>query len=328
MQAAVMRIEFAESWVNALIDGLLSFGIFSLLAISFWYPAKYLSLENTSIAVILVNHLAAAIVASGIWVILLYFILMDGLAATAAQETLFRSTVSWRLALGILLYSLVTFFFYLQSYYASFHERELRAVELKNLAREAELRSLKLQINPHFIFNSLNSLNALIGSNPKAASTMTVKLSQMLRATLTSNERSVRALSEELETANFYLDIERERFGDKIRYTEQIQPEALNWKVPSMCLQPLFENAIKHAVYESLTPISIRLNTEIRNDLLILTLENDLSEGVSSRSGTGVGLQNVRSRLELLYDRENLLQTRQTETDFIVKLIIPANEVK
>lgn len=323
-----MRLEFAHSWTSALTDGFISYGIFSLFAISFWYPAKYLSLEENSTAIILVNHLAAAMVSAGIWTALLYLILPYQILNPESADSFFRDSLSWRVAIGMLLYTVVTFFFYLQSYYTSFHEKMLRESELQNLAREAELRSLKLQINPHFIFNSLNSLNALIAIDPSAASNMTVKLSQMLRATLATNLRSLRPLSEELETAGFYLDIERERFGDKIRYRESVPEDLLDWPVPAMCLQPLYENAVKHAVYESLEPIEISFHAEQKKDFLVLKLENDVPSGVRSRKGTGVGLQNVRSRLELIYEKENLLKTNRSDKQFSVELIIPFKEIE
>ncbi|MEL6821058.1 MAG: histidine kinase [Calditrichota bacterium] len=328
LQAAVMRLEFGHTWASALTDGFISYGIFSLFAISFWYPAKYLSLEENSTAIILINHLAAAMVAAGIWAALLYLVLPYQMVNPENSDSFLRNSLSWRVAIGMLLYTIVTFFFYLQSYYTSFHEKMLRESELQNLAREAELRSLKLQINPHFIFNSLNSLNALIASDPVAASNMTVKLSQMLRATLATNLRSLRSLEEELETAGFYLDIERERFGDKIRYKQTVAEELLSWPVPAMCLQPLFENAVKHAVYESLEPIEISFQAEQKKDFLVLKLENDVPTGVRSRKGTGVGLQNVRSRLELIYEKENLLTTSRGDNHFSVELIIPNQETE
>ena len=127
------------------------------------------------------------------------------------------------------------------------------------MVKEAELKSLKYQINPHFIFNSLNSISSLTISDPQKAQEMTIKLSSFLRSTLSKNEKQKSKLSEEISNAKLYLDIEKVRFDDKFEFIEEVENACKDMEVPSMILQPLFENAIKHGVYESLEKVTIKM---------------------------------------------------------------------
>jgi len=152
---------------------------------------------------------------------------------------------------------------------------------MKTLVKEAELKSLKFQINPHFIFNSLNSINSLTMSDPQKAGAMTIKLSDYLRFTLSKNEKQKSKLKEEIDSTKLYLDIEKVRFGDKIEYVEEIQKKCLDVQVPSMILQPLFENAIKHGVYESLDKVGIKFSCSLNGDYLKVVVENEFDAEAS-----------------------------------------------
>jgi LytS/YehU family sensor histidine kinase len=212
-------------------------------------------------------------------------------------------------------------------YYSEFRDKESRESELKNLVTEAELKSLKFQINPHFIFNSLNSMSALTTINPEKAREMILKLADFLRYTLANNERQQNTLREELKNIKLYLDIEKIRFEDKFDFTEDISMPCLDTKVPNMILQPLFENAIKHAVYETLDKVTIKLCCAPDNGYMRISLENNFDPGAkSSRPGTGVGLANIKNRLQLIYGRDNLIEIKKEESLFKVTLFIPATE--
>lgn len=305
----------------AAFDSLVFNLILSGMGLSFWYPAKYISIDKELSYKTFLTHMAGGIIASCLWLVIGYLITSSFLN-TPTYTNFFYSTVAWRFFIGLLFYFLITAFYYLIIYYISLQEKTLRESELKNLVTEAELKSLKFQINPHFIFNSLNSMSALTTIEPDRARSMILKLADFLRYTLANNGKDKNKLEEELKNIKLYLEIEKIRFEDKFDYFEEIEPEALNVKVPNMILQPLFENAIKHAVYDSLEKITINLKCHMEGRFLIISVENNFENGYS-RKGTGIGLQNIQSRLELIYGEKNLLDIKKEGDKFRVILYIP-----
>ena len=199
----------------------------------------------------------------------------------------------------------------------------IKESELKTLVTEAELRSLKFQINPHFIFNSLNSMSALTEIDPKRAKSMILKLAEFLRFILATNEKEKNTLREELKNIKLYLEIEKVRFEDKFDYTEVIEDNCWSVEIPSMILQPLFENAIKHAVYETLDKVTLSLNAKQENNYLNIVLENNYDESSTPRKGTGVGLRNIEERLQLIYREANLMEVKKGNGNFRVSLFFP-----
>ena len=199
----------------------------------------------------------------------------------------------------------------------------IKESELKTLVTEAELRSLKFQINPHFIFNSLNSMSALTEIDPKRAKSMILKLAEFLRFILATNEKEKNTLREELKNIKLYLEIEKVRFEDKFDYTEVIEDDCWSVEIPSMILQPLFENAIKHAVYETLDKVTLSLNAKQENNYLNIVLENNYDESSTPRKGTGVGLRNIEERLQLIYREANLMEVKKGNGNFRVSLFFP-----
>lgn len=323
VQLILLRFYFDHGLAAAVADSLVSMGLFAGMALSFWFPCKFLSPEERGLFRIIFSHMAGAVVATLIWAGLLSVIFPRMTVFDAPYLAFFTASLPWRLLLGMLFYGVMTAIYYVAIYYQNFHQELIRQAELRSLIREAELKTLKFQINPHFIFNSLNSLNALILENPDKAGEMTVKLAQFLRITLSGDDAATRPLSRELDAAHLYLEIEKVRFGEKIRYRQEVAREHRQFHVPVMLLQPLLENAVKHGVYESLEPVQISLNSQVRDGYLVLTLENDLDPSAMTRKGAGVGLTNIRERLTMLYRQNNLLQTEKTANRFRVKIFIP-----
>ena len=308
-------------YLIAILDSLVFNIILAGLGLSFWYPAKYISIDSKISYKTFLTHMAGGIIASCLW-LGIGFLITNGIIKTESYANFFYSTIAWRFFIGLLFYFLITSFYYLIIYYNSLQQKTLRESELKNLVTEAELKSLKFQINPHFIFNSLNSMSALTTIEPDRARSMILKLADFLRYTLANNGKDKNKLEEELKNIKLYLEIEKIRFEDKFDYFEEIEPEALSVKVPNMILQPLFENAIKHAVYDSLEKITILLKCRIEGRFLIISVENNFENGYS-RKGTGIGLQNITSRLELIYGEKNLLDIKKEGDKFRVILYIP-----
>lgn len=326
LQIIVLRYRLAFGWTEVTSDSLLSAFLFGFIAITFWYQCRYNSLESANILRVLINHALAAALTAAIWLGLIYYLLTRILATNEVYLVFLEASLPWRYFIGILLYFVVVAFYYLLIYYQSFHEKLVRESELKSLVKEAELKTLKFQINPHFIFNSLNSINSLILTMPENASEMTVKLADFLRSTLSSNDVPRKPFQEELRTAKLYLDIEKTRFGEKIIYHEDIDKAALGISVPSMILQPIFENAVKYGVYESLSPVNIRLTTRLEGHTLNIIIENDFDPENITGKGEGVGLKNIKSRLELMYAQPNLLKTALAKNLFRVTINIPLDE--
>ncbi|GAA4344124.1 sensor histidine kinase [Flaviaesturariibacter amylovorans] len=199
---------------------------------------------------------------------------------------------------------------------------EQRKSEAESLSREAELNSLRQQLQPHFLFNSLNSINTLIGMQPAQARLMVQQLSEFLRGTLKQDQRQWVPLEEELEHLQLYLDIEKVRFGHRL-HTE-LHNEAGGMALPVMLLQPVVENAIKFGLYDTTEAITISIRAQQQDGALVLSVSNPYDPETSTpRKGTGFGLSSVQRRLYLLFARNDLLHTEADNRIFTTRISIP-----
>lgn len=229
-----------------------------------------------------------------------------------------RGLFSW------LMISIITIVTWGWVYVSEQQEIENRKVNTEKLAREAELASLRQQLQPHFLFNSLNSISALIGVRPEEARKMIQQLSDFLRGTIRKDEQQYISLEEELRHLQLYLEIEKVRFGHRLRTEVVQQQETKNMVLPSLLLQPLVENAIKFGLYDTVGEITIRLEAAAIENHLYLRIENPFDPETSQvKPGTGFGLNSIQRRLYLLYGRNDLLSTQQNESIFVTELKIP-----
>ena len=186
---------------------------------------------------------------------------------------------------------------------------EMKLEEQKRLLLEARLDALQRQINPHFLFNTLNSIASLVRLKPELAREMTVKLANILRALLKDHDSYV-PLSEELKFTDDYLDIEVVRFGAKLKVVKEIDPRSLHVPVPSILLQPLIENSIKHGLEPRINGGTVTLRSHLEGDRLLIVVADDGvgmgNKPASSlrRAGAGIGMKNVQERLEVLYGNQ------------------------
>lgn len=323
--AYVQVLYFAEkiNWTIAITDGLVFNFLLAGLGLSYWYSARYISFESYSIAKIIISHTIGGIISVVIWLLTGYIITNFLIDSSLNYTDFFLTNIGWRFLVGILFYFLIIAFYNLIIYYTNFHEKTLRENELKNLVIQAELKSLKFQINPHFIFNSLNSMSALTTIDATKARSMILKLAEFLRYTLVNNDRQKNKLSEELANIKLYLEIEKIRFEDKFDYIEEVSEDSKNATVPNMILQPLFENAIKHAVYESLEKVTLKFRSIVQEDFLNISLENNYDSAGKNNKGSGIGLNNINERLRLIYGLNNLMKVEKSENNFKVNLYIP-----
>jgi len=243
---------------------------------------------------------------------------VPGYPAFLEQSLLIRSLFDW---LMITMVAILTWFWV---YVMERQENEQRKKDASRLAREAELSNLRMQLQPHFLFNSLNSISALVGSNPEQARTMIQQLSDFLRGTVKKGERQLVNLDEELLHLQLYLDIEKVRFGHRLTILLDHKDETLKMKLPSLLLQPIVENAIKFGLYETVGDITIAIAARSENKQLVVEVRNPFDPATAQpRQGTGFGLNSIRRRLYLLYFQNDLLSTRQEEQTFITTIKIP-----
>jgi two-component system, LytTR family, sensor kinase len=217
------------------------------------------------------------------------------------------------------------------SYNRRFKERELQTADLKNELSQAQLRALQMQLQPHFLFNTLNSISALTYKNPKDANAMIAQLSELLRVLLAKEPDQEITLEEELSFLQTYLGIEQVRFQDRLNLDFNIEPETLKAYIPSLILQPLVENAIRHGISKRKGKGIIKINSKkIDENLMVQVNDNGLGLPVNSRGGfvfnEGIGLKNTRNRLQKLYGSRHFFGIWTDEKDkggVEITIIIP-----
>jgi len=202
-------------------------------------------------------------------------------------------------------------------------EAERRALEVQVLAREAELKALRAQLDPHFLFNSLNSVAALIGSDAPAARRMCFLMADFFRSSLSLGGRQSIPLSEELRLARTFLDIETIRFGDRLQTSFDVAEDSLCVAVPPLVLQPLVENAVHHGVAQLLAGGEIKVRARRRHGLLELAVENPCDPDRPASRGAGVGLSNVKARIDALFANRGSVDVDARPERFRVSILLP-----
>lgn len=210
--------------------------------------------------------------------------------------------------------------FYLQTQ----QQNEFRKADAEKLSKEAELYSLRQQLQPHFLFNSLNSINALIGTEPVKARTMVQQLSDFFRGTLKRQESHKVTLKEEIEQLSLYLEIEKVRFGHRLKTQLTHDDKSTSLLIPSLLLQPVVENAIKFGLYDVTGEVVLSILAEEKDGVLKVCVENPFDpETATPLKGTGFGLRSIERRLYLLYGRNDLLTTEKVDRIFRTCIQIP-----
>lgn len=288
-------------WTRALVYSLSDWYTFALLSIPVVWLANRLPIERPRRAAAITVHLLASIVFS-----LTYGALRSGLALvqSSGNVTFFATFTallvkSWHF--NILVYWVIGAVTHTFSYYRELRARELRTTELEMHLTEARLQALQMQLNPHFLFNTLHAISALMHQDVDAADRMLVRLSELLRRALDNSGTQEVTLRQELEFLRSYAEIEQTRFGNRLKIEMKIAPETLDAFVPNLVLQPLVENAIKHGIEPSARANLIHVSAERRDQTLSLTVRDN---GRGAKNGTikdGVGLANTRARLQQLY---------------------------
>ena len=212
-------------------------------------------------------------------------------------------------------------------YYQNFRASELAQSSLKTQLAQAQLRALKMQLHPHFLFNTLHSISSLVLEDPPKANSMIARLGDFLRLTVDNSEQQLVTLKEETEFLGCYLDIEQVRFGDRLTVAFELEPRTLSAQVPHLILQPVVENAIQHAIAPRAAQGHINIEAKRLNSLLRVAI-SDSGPGISSNANSlgkkGVGLSNVRSRLQQIYGPDFRFElTNAGESGLTVVMEIP-----
>lgn len=236
----------------------------------------------------------------------------------------FYEILPYRFIINFLLLLCVTIINVFWNIQEEYEKNERRKEESERILRDAELYNLRQQLQPHFLFNSLNSIIALIGIKPDEARNMTFQLSDFLRGTMRKDDKQLIPLADEIAHLSLYLDIEKVRFGHRLTTTFHLQEDANQAKLPSMIIQPILENAIKFGLYNVIGEVEITIDIRIENYTLYIAITNPFdADQFESRKGTGFGLSSIQRRLFLLYSRTDLLETSIYKNTFTSILKIP-----
>lgn len=272
---------YKMSFEVALLESCSIFILYPVLGTSIWYLIKYNGLREEDWFLNVVFNFIAASILNALW-LYLSFILVK-MIDQSHLAYLYEALPS-KILTGYLMYAVYVVFFYAVGYYNSLKEKIKKEAELKTLIRDAELSALKSQINPHFLFNSLNSIASLTVSNPGKAHEMVINLSNFMRYSLQHGQEETVALKEELENIKLYLSVEKIRFGRKLNPVFEVEEKCLQAHIPNMILQPLLENAIKYGVYEASNPVRIYICCRSEEGYFHISVENDYeSESVRNR---------------------------------------------
>jgi len=301
---------------------------YAFVCLSAWYPCRATPLEKSGFAKLALTHLTAAALLSTLWIQLAKQLALGMMRwkSFAGLDQRLAKYIPLLWVTGVLLYVLsVTFHYVLLAEQAS-REAQARALEARVLARDAELKALRAQVNPHFLFNCLHSISALTSADAARAREMCILLADFLRTTLRLGGKETITLQEELVLVRGYLAIEKVRFGARLHMEEEVEEKAMGLQIPPLLLQPLVENAIRHGIANLPEGGVIRLSAQCEQDGVTIRLENSFDPDSPSSLKTGLGLDNIRQRLDTRYGPEANISVRTQGNCFSVNLRLPAQQ--
>ena len=330
---AVAVIQFALSYgvynqglIVSALDSLVSNVVFGILGVGLWYMVRFSGKGIKGVYKNIAYHLASCASTILIWQAVTYLILKALFENNTEYMGFLSDSLVLRIITGILIFFLLISIDFLILSFEEMQERAEHEASLSAMLRDAELSMLRSQIRPHFLFNSLNSISSLTLSNPEAAQDMIIKLSEFMRHSLNLGTDTMNSLNDEMYHAGLYLDIERVRFSDRMKIEKQINMDCGEMMLPSMILQPLLENAVKHGVNTMLTSCIIALKADCNDTYLKVSISNNFDPDAVPRKGTGTGLSNVQKRMAAIFGRNDLLSFNAENEVFEVTLQIPVHK--
>jgi two-component system sensor histidine kinase AlgZ len=325
--AALLAGEGRLGWEVAVIVALPLATAFAFVCLSAWYVSRGLPLGATGAFRIAATAVTAAVISSAGWLALArgWINVIGGRAGVSDVRGVFAAIDGLLFGFGVLLYLLSIAFAYVLAAAEASQAAERRGLEVQVLAREAELRSLRAQIDPHFLFNSLHSISALTSADPAAARRMCLLLAEFLRESLALGTETRITLARELALVERFLSIERVRFGDRLSM-DLSAGAAGACLVPPLLLQPIVENAVTHGIAHLLHGGTIRVAAERTDRTVRIVVENPCDRERPRGRGAGVGLANVRARLRALHGQDAWLSAGERDGLWRVELAMPAVE--
>ena len=320
MYFKMLHVDWKLEWVYALTDTLITNGLLLTTCLLVMTNLRFYNPKKGKF----IHLLVMCVAVSGLWSAIVRFGLGAIFHNNEDYNSFLEHSMSIRFDIAILITSCAALISTLWYNQEEQKENEQRKLDAEKLAKEAELFKLRQQLQPHFLFNSLNSISALASSQPHEARKMIQQLSDFLRGTLKKEEQQQINWREELQYLNLYLDIEKVRFGHRLTTEINTSPETDNMQLPAMLLQPLVENAIKFGLYDTTEAITISIDAKKEYNYLHVTVQNPFDEQTSRPGqGTGFGLSSVQRRLYLLYGRNDLLTTSAINNIFTTTIKIP-----
>ena len=322
---ASAQFGYPVSWRRALAVALADWYVFAVLSVPTLWLARRLPLEGGQFWRSLTLHWVGSGVFSLVYMVLRAWIGQVQSDGPITFGAVFNPLVIRTFHFNVLVYWVIVGLSSGWHYYQRFREREWRAAELERRLAEARLQALQMQLNPHFLFNTLNAIAALMHQDVAAADRVVVRLSEMLRMALDSSSTQEVPLRQELEFLSRYLDIETLRFGDRLEVSREIPPETLEALVPNLILQPLVENSIRHGIQPRTGPGCIQLLARRDGATLRLSVrDNGAGSPTPLPSREGIGLTNSRARLHQLYgERQSLRLTPGADGGLTVEIELP-----
>ncbi len=327
--AALLTAILARGTDLSLLDGLVIAVpmclLYAFMCLAAWYICRTSPFSAGSLMTLVGTLSTVTLVVSVVWVLL-------GRSWTATLELIpmfagltgrYTSQIAVLFLSGVLLFLLAIAVHYLLLMLEESRAAEKHALELQVFAREAELRALRAQIDPHFLFNSLNSISALTVPDPSSARRMCLLLADFMRTSLSVGSRDQISFSEEIALTENFLNIEKVRFGERLSVEYRIDPSCRDCKVPPLLIQPLVENAITHGVAPLIDGGTVSIEGRLSGELLEIVLKNPYDTELAGKRGTGLGLRNVRERLKNMFADNAQVQISQSGGMFRVTLQLP-----
>jgi two-component system sensor histidine kinase AlgZ len=324
--ASLLVLQIRFSWGQALlVAGPLTL-LYAFLCLPSWYLCRVFPAGTTSQGRLLGAQLFAALFSGLLWSALgiPWARLLSHISGNRDYSESYQAAIPLFFAMGSVIYVAVAFVHYLLIAWQERAESERKVLELAVMAREAELKALKMQLAPHFLFNSLNSISALTGSSPKAAREMCLLLGSFLRKSLGFGAKAQISLAEEISLVSDFLAVQRVRFGPRLTLDFKVQEEAQTCLLPPLLLQPLLENAVNHGIAQMLEGGTISLEAKLNGSRVSIMITNPYDPDSRAHKSTGLGLENVRGRLETAFGAEARLDVERDAGIFRVRMNFPA----
>lgn len=313
------------AWNSALLFSLPVMPLYGFMLTSAYYLCRSLPLSSRAAMRVVTIFGSASLLSAAVWLVFCLFwnrMLGDLEVVGGSVQINFQLSIILFVGASLLyLVSLLAHDVFIAFENIRVADRRQAASQL--LARDAELQMLRSQINPHFLFNSLNSISALTSIDASAARSMAIELGSFYRKTLAISNRQQISLGEELELCEHFLAIEKIRFGEKLQVNLELEPASLAAQVPAMFMQPLIENAIKHGICNLSEGGVIHIKSVTENNRLHVAISNPVEPGSSDTIGTATGLKNFKARIYNLYQERARVSWYESRNYFYVDMIIP-----